>query len=180
MTRRRAGDAAGADGAADQAARPLPARPDEDRPTRGLLTLRLGDALFGLWVDDALEIVTTPPISRLPLPESEVAGVTGVRGEVVPVLDLGVRLLGAPATRPGRLVLVRDDETRTVVGLLVDGVQTLIGVAEDEVREPPPAAETDPELVAGVVDHESGVVTILRPGRVAAPPDSTRTEVEGT
>ena len=145
---------------------------------RGLLTVRLGDARFGMWVDEVLEIVNTPPISRLPLPVGEVAGVTSVRGDVVPVLDLGVRLLGAPAARPGRLVLVRHQESGTIVGLLVDGVETLVPVRDAAVKEPPGAAKSrlPAELVTGVVTANEEVVTILHLGRATAPPDPTRDE----
>lgn len=145
---------------------------------RGLLALCLGEARFGLWVDEVLEIVPTPPLSRLPLPHPEVAGVTSVRGEVIPVLDLGLRLLGAPSRRPGRLVLVHHHETRTLLGLLVDDVETLVMVSEADIRSPPEAAEAalPPDLVTGVVSREDGVVTILHLGRATAPPEEDSDE----
>ncbi len=141
---------------------------------RDLLVLRLGEARFGLWVDEILEIVRTPPISRLPLASPEVPGVTSVRGDVLPVLDLGIRLMGEPAERPGRLVVVRHNPTQSILGLLVDGVDTLAEVAASELRDPPPASEArlDPSLVRGVVTRDTGVVTVLHIGRAAAPPVS--------
>lgn len=152
--------------------------PEMEAVRRGLLSLRLGDARFGLWVDEVLEVVRTPPISRLPLPQQEVAGVTSVRGEVIPVLDLGIRLLGEPARRPGRLVLVRHAETGTVVGLLVDDVATLVTPSADEISDPPKAAEAalPAELMTGVVTGDDGVVTILHLGRAAAPPEADPNE----
>lgn len=171
----------GSEDAGSPAARPdaEPGR-QEEQPRRGLLVLRLGDVRFGLWVDEALEVVRTPPISQLPLPQLEVAGVTSVRGDVVPVLDLGRRLLDAPAARPGRLVLVRHEESGSIVGLLVDAVDTLLGVAEDAVREPPADASLPREMVAGIVAHDDGVVTILHLGHAVAPPEATRGRVERT
>ncbi|MBW3552703.1 MAG: chemotaxis protein CheW [Gemmatimonadetes bacterium] len=141
-------------------------------PGRGLLTVTLGQARFGLWVDEVLEILRTPPITRLPLSAAEVAGVTSVRGVVVPVLDLGQRLLGAPAQRPGRLVLIRHEASGSMVGLLVDDVGTLLGVRGDEVRPPPAEAEAElpPGLVTGVVAGSDGLVTVLHIGEAAAPP----------
>lgn len=145
-----------------------------DGERRGLLALCLGAARFGLWVDEVLEIIATPPISRLPLPHPELAGVTSVRGEVIPVLDLGVRLLGAPSRRPGRLVLVHHQGTGTLLGLLVDDVETMVMVGEGEIRETPEAAQAalPPDLVAGVVSVDQGVVTILNLGRASAPPEA--------
>jgi purine-binding chemotaxis protein CheW len=147
-------------------------------PTRDLLVLRLGRAWFGLWVDEVLEIVRTPAISRLPLTSAEVPGVTSVRGEVVPVLDLGVRLLGAAADRSGRLVLVRHHASGSLVGLLVDGVDALMAVAEEELRPPPPATESAlaAELITGVITRDEGVIAVLHLGRAAAPPASSRDE----
>jgi purine-binding chemotaxis protein CheW len=147
-------------------------------PRRDLLVLRLTDAFFGLWVDEVLEIVRTPPVSLLPLAAPELAGVTSVRGDLLPVLDLGVRLLGAPSARPGRLVVVRHHGSGSLVGLLVDDVRTLLDVAEEEVQAPPPAAEANlaPELMAGVVVRPEGVVTVLHIGRAAAPPQSSNNE----
>lgn len=150
----------------------------EVKELRGLLVLCLGDTRFGLWVDEVLEIVPTPPISRLPLPHPELAGVTSVRGEVIPVLDLGLRLLGAAARRPGRLVLLRHEGTGTLLGLLVDDVETLAMVAEAEIRATPEAAEAalPSDLIAGVVSLEDGVVTILDLGRASAPPEADSDE----
>jgi chemotaxis signal transduction protein len=141
----------------------------EESP-RELLVLRLGGARFGLWIDDVLEVLRPPPISRLPLPHPEVAGMTSVRGELIPVLDLGARLLGEPAARPGRLLLVRDERSDSSVGLLVDGADTLYRVMEEEVREPEADTGLAPELVEGVVTGDDGIVTILRRGPTAAPP----------
>jgi chemotaxis signal transduction protein len=141
-------------------------------PGRELLVLSLGPARFGAWVDEVLEIVRTPPISRLPLAHPEVLGVTSVRGDVVPVLDLGARLLGVPAVQPGRLVLVRHRDSNSLVGLLVDGADRLLDVHEGELQRPPAAAEArlPAELMTGVVSRDEEVVTVLHIGRAAAPP----------
>lgn len=161
---------------------PGSARETDPAPSRGLLVVTLGEARFGLWVDEVLEIVRTPPITRLPLAEPELAGVTSVRGDILPVLDLGGRLLDAPARRPGRLVLVRHEASGAMVGLLVDAVETLIGVTDEEIREPPPAAEArlPPALMTGVVARDDGVVTILHLGQATAPPEGDSNEVERT
>lgn len=149
-----------------------------EEPGRGLLTFALGGTRFGVWADEVLEILRTPPVTRLPLAAPELAGVTSVRGVVIPVLDLGLRLLGSPSARPGRLVLVRHLDSGSMVGLLVDGVGTLLSVREDELREPPPEAEAELPggWVMGVADAGERVVTVLHLGHVAAPPGTSTEE----
>jgi purine-binding chemotaxis protein CheW len=138
--------------------------------TRELLVFTLGNARFGVWIDEALEVADTPPISRLPLGHPEVPGVTSVRGDVLPVLDLGVRLMGSPAARPGRLLIVRHTETDTVVGLLVDAARSVVDVAPDQLRPPPAESGLPPELATAVYVGDDGVVTVLHLGHAAAPP----------
>ena len=140
---------------------------------RDLLTLTLGESRFGIWMDEVLEVGRTPPISRLPLSTAEVAGVTSIRGDIVPVLDLGLRLLSTPAVRPGRLVLVRHEASESLVALLVDMVGTLTDVAPGALESAPPEAEAElpSGYVTGVVTGESEVITVLHVGRVAAPPE---------
>lgn len=141
--------------------------------SRDLLTLTLGESRFAIWMEDVLEVGRTPPISRLPVGAPEVAGVTSVRGEITPVLDLGLRLLGVAAVRPGRLALVRHQDSGSVVGLLVDAVGTIVSVTPEAVMPLPPEAEAElPRgYVTGVVTDEVGVVTILHLGEAAAPPE---------
>jgi chemotaxis signal transduction protein len=138
--------------------------------TRELLVFTLGRARFGIWIDEALEVADTPPISRLPLSHPEVPGVTSVRGDVLPVLDLGVRLMGEPSARPGRLVIVRHHPTDTVVGLLVDAARSVVDVAPDQLRPPPEESGLPPELVTAVYVGDEDVVTVLHLGHAAAPP----------
>jgi purine-binding chemotaxis protein CheW len=145
---------------------------------REMLTVRLADVRFGLWVDEVLEILRTPPITRLPLASAEIAGITSVRGVIVPVLDLGQRLLRTPAARPGRLVLVRHLGSQALVGLLVDDVETLLEVRQDEIEGAPPEAEAQfpPGFITGVVTAQGDVVTVLHLGEAAAPPEAATEE----
>lgn len=167
--------------AADTAERGMP--PQEEGGAapgaeRDLLTFTLGETRFGVWVDELLEIVRTPPITRLPLGAPDVAGITSIRGVVVPVLDLGERLLGRAAARPGRLVLIRHHDSGSLVALLVDGVRTLLTVAAADLRPAPAEAEArlPPGYVTGVVAAEDGVVTVLHLGEAAAPPGTSTEE----
>jgi purine-binding chemotaxis protein CheW len=143
------------------------------------VVVRLGPAEFGIPVDQAEEVLRTPPITRLPFPPPAVCGVASVRGSLFPVLDLGVRLLGREARRPGRTLIVTDPDGEHSVGLLVDAVTGLVQMPET-VQEPPPEAEATlpPGWVAGMVSRAPGrLVTLLHLGpvlAVAAPADQER------
>jgi purine-binding chemotaxis protein CheW len=114
-----------------------------------ILVFQLDEAQFGLLVTSVREVVRVPPITRLPFPPPSIAGVVGLRGTVLPVVDLGDLLLGQPARRDGRLVIVTEETTRSPVALLVDRVIDLVFADRDADLPPPEIAES---LPAGSID----------------------------
>lgn len=157
-----------------------PPEPDapEERTEEEIVAVRVGGADFGIPVERVREVLRVPPLTRLPFPPPSILGVTGVRGAVLPVMDLGERLLGLPADREGRLVVVADPGSGSEVALLVDSVPGLTAVAGGE-RTPP--AEVEASLptgwIAGVAETRDGrLVTLLDLAPVLALTDSSGKE----
>lgn len=110
-----------------------------------LVAVEVGGAEFGLPAARVVEVLRPPPLTRVPFPPADVRGVAQVRGAVLAVVDLGVRLGVGPAAAPGRLVVVRGPG-REAVGLLVDRVT---GVVEDDGARLPAPAEAEAALPPG-------------------------------
>ena len=91
------------------------------------------------------EIIEHVPITRVPGMPSSVLGVINLRGRVVPVVDLAVKMgLGPrPITRWTCFVIVEAvmDGERTSLGLLADSVSEVLDLGPDDI-EPPPAFGT--------------------------------------
>lgn len=136
-----------------------------------LIAVRVGAAEFGLRIAEVDEVLDPPDITRIPLTPPSLLGVVSVRGTIVPVLDLGQRLLGRPTERATRLVVVRDERTSEPVGLLVDEVSGIVPMPETG-PEPAPAeavASLPEGAVVGVVPAEGGrLVTLLNLAPVLA------------
>jgi purine-binding chemotaxis protein CheW len=147
---------------------PMPAPADRAAPaTRidtALVVLTLGPAEFALPIRSVREVLRAPVISRVPFAPPAVCGVFGLRGEVIPVIDLGERLFGQPARRPGSVVVVRAEGMAESAALLVDSVPGLIDAGQAEVYDTP--AEAEATLPAGwavavVVPEPGRLVTLL-------------------
>ena len=95
------------------------------------MLLDIAGARYALAIDAVGEVLPVPPLSPVPMTPVWMAGVADVRGVVVPVIDAGVRLGRAPASRDGRIVLTRPDENGERVGLIVDGVAGLVEQGAD-------------------------------------------------
>ncbi len=96
-------------------------------------------------------------VSALPQSPAGVRGAVNVHGEIVPVLDLDVRL-GRPPHDPGvdgRLVLARTSRRR--VALPVDEVLGVLEVPAGAVAPPPDAM---PAPVAGIAALPDGLLVI--------------------
>lgn len=119
------------------------------------VVVQVGGVEFGIEVRRVREVLRAPPITRIPYPPPAVLGIVSIRGTLVPVVDLGERLLGHPASREGRLVIVRDPEQEGSIGLLVDSVLDLIPLADTGIAPPP---EVEASLPAG------WILGILTPG----------------
>lgn len=106
---------------------------------RQLVVCALGGEEYGLPIEHVREIVRfaepRPVASDVPW----MRGVINLRGRLVPVHDLAVRL-GVPAARGSQAKLVIVDTADEPVGLLVDDVVEVLRVDEAQL-EPVPSGE---------------------------------------
>lgn len=107
-----------------------------------LVLVRLADRHYAIPIDTVREILPFRRPTRLPGAPAHVAGLLNVRGTIVTVLDLGARLGGRAAARPGGAVVLVEHGTK-VVGVAVDEVVDVRQLADLEM-------ETDgAEIAAG-------------------------------
>lgn len=112
--------------------------PLESTVEHELLVLWLDDDPYALPVERVREIVRWRPITPVPRVPAAVRGVLSLRGEIVQVIDLRLRLGLAPSLAEGRrrriVVLHGDDGQMT--GLLVDRVSEVLRLRDEELRAP--------------------------------------------
>lgn len=159
-----------------------------------LFTLR--GHLFAIRAGHVREVARIPALQPLAEAPRHVAGVVDVRGHLVPVVDLAVRMGYEPAPRDptqALVVLVRDDAQTAVI---VDRVIGVEDVADEDVEPAPDApagvAPVPDRVVREVVRVGERVATMLdvedvlyrarpedleRPGGELAAPDPRDAEV---
>jgi purine-binding chemotaxis protein CheW len=104
-------------------------------PVREFLTFGLGPDLFGVELSRIKEILSPPPITKVPRAPREVIGVCSVRGLLVTVVDLRVRLRleARPNTRRARILLAHG-ASGEAVGLWVDEVRQVVRLGESDME----------------------------------------------
>ena len=107
---------------------------------RQVLTFKLAEESYGIDILQVQEIRGWAPVTHIPQSAPHVLGVLNLRGSIVPILDLRVRL-GLPAEfTPLTVVIVISIRTQTGArecGLVVDSVADVVDLDESSLKPPP-------------------------------------------
>jgi purine-binding chemotaxis protein CheW len=138
---------------------------------RQFLTFLVGTECFAVDVLRIRGVVEAMPITRVPSMPSGLRGVVNLRGAVVPVVDLGVRLGRSELaiTKWTCIIITQIERQGDVasVGLLVDAVRQVIDLREGEINPVPAlATRAEVELVEGMGTVDASFVLILDVDRV--------------
>lgn len=133
-----------------------------------LLLFRLrGRRRFGINVFKVREVIQAPPLSRLPKANSIVRGIAHIRGQTVPVIDLGLATTGRPLEVSEGSSVIISEYNRSVQGFLVEGVDRIINLNWQDVL-PPPAGAAGNSYVTAVAKLEDELVQIIDVEKVLA------------
>jgi purine-binding chemotaxis protein CheW len=129
-----------------------------------LIVFRVDEALYALPVERVREIVRVRPITPVPRLPAAVIGVISLRGQVLQVIDLRLRLglPGVAGARRARIVVAHDGDGR-VAGILVDAVEEVVTAGEETFCDAPGGAAG---VVAGLFRREGRFVSIVDLDRV--------------
>lgn len=129
---------------------------------RELIAFGVGKQEFCIDVMSVREIRGWTPATVLPHSQSFVRGVINLRGAVLPVLDLAVRLGFPPAETMARHVIIVVQVNNQIVGLLVDAVSDILTVNDEEVLAPPDvASELAKRFVSGLLAMDGRMISII-------------------
>ena len=109
------------------------------------LSFKLGEEVFAINVSKVLNILEMKPITRVPKSPEYLKGVINLRGTVLPVVDLRIKL-GLPENNitvdTNIIVLNIEKEGETIMlGILIDAVREVLEFKTEEIS-PSPAIGT--------------------------------------
>jgi purine-binding chemotaxis protein CheW len=126
------------------------------------VTCRIDREVFALPVRQVQEILRVSALTRVPHAPFPVRGVTNLRGYVLPVVDLRVRLgMAAEEPGPGHRVMVVHSRGR-LIGLLVDAVEQVTQIDRLAVEPVPDDVMTEQSYyLLGVYHLDESEMAIL-------------------
>ena len=135
------------------------------------VTFSLCDELFGVEVSRTREILSLTPVTKVPQTPDYLLGVINLRGQVVPVVDMRLKLglpVGAETEDTCIIVVeVQVDGEPIIVGALADAVREVSEIRSDQI-EPPPRLGTrlNTEFINGMGKVDEQFLILLNIDKV--------------
>lgn len=138
----------------------------ENASAKQFLTFRIGKEYFGIELEQTREILEYTGVTDVPLMPRFLSGVINLRGEMVPVIDLAVRLGRSPIEVQRRtciiVVEIQAQDQDHVLGLLADGVSEVVEIPDQEIEKAPSfGANIRAEFIQGIAKRDSQFVVLL-------------------
>lgn len=128
-----------------------------------VLTFRIGDQEYGLDIRRVQEIRSYESPTRIANAPAWLKGVINLRGVIVPIVDLRIRIGGEATYNTFTVVIVLVVKGR-IIGVVVDSVSDVLEFSPDQVREvrsdPNPDRLTYAVATATVSDRQILIVDI--------------------
>lgn len=149
------------------------------------LTFKLGEEVFALDVAQVREVLDLSPITKVPRSPDFMRGVINVRGSVVPVVDLRLKL-GLSETEKSldtRIIVmeISMDEEVTTLGAIADSVHEVMELDPNQVELPPRiGTRWRTEFIRGIGKKDGQFIIILDIEQVFSTNELALVEAAGT
>ena len=115
------------------------------------LTFRLGDEEYGIDILRVQEIRSYEPPTRIANAPSFIKGVVNLRGVIVPIIDLRLKLGCEKVEYNGFTVVVVLNVRGRVVGAVVDSVSDVLELSKDQIKPAPQMnSSVDASCITGI------------------------------
>lgn len=129
------------------------------------LTFWTAGQLFGIPIAHVEQIIGLQEIVEVPHLPAYAKGIIHLRGQIIPVIDMRLRMGRPEQAYTSRTSIVVTDVEEQLIGFVVDSVDGVIDIGEDRISPPPriQQQEEDGTYMAGVacLPGERGTQIVL-------------------
>lgn len=142
-----------------------------DETHEEFLTFLLGEESYAVDILRVREIRAWESATRVPNTPDYLVGILNLRGAIVPVVDLRRRFGLEAVDYQDRTVVivvsVEEGERTRVVGIVVDGVPDVVGLAKEQIKTTPGnQSSIDPAFIVGLAQVDERVVMFIELDRL--------------
>lgn len=135
----------------------------QERETIQYIVIKLGNEQYGIDIKFVDNIVRMQHITRVPKVMNYLKGVINLRGEVIPVMSLRLKM-DLPAdeiTKAARIIILKLEQQGTI-GIIVDEVKEVVTLVTDEIEKVAYDGTDDRvNFITGVGKHNNELISLL-------------------
>ena len=140
------------------------------------LSFRLADQEYALQILKVREIIGMQDITIVPKTPKHVKGVINLRGKVIPVIDLRLKLHLPEAQYTEATAIIITQTADGQVGILVDAVSEVLEIPAEDIEEAPSfGSQVDTSFVLGLAKTQGRVTILLDLTRIITANDLSAT-----
>ena len=131
--------------------------------TTQFIVIKLGDEQYGIDIKYIDNIVRMQHITRVPKVDAYLKGVINLRGEVIPVMSIRIKMGLEPdvETKSSRIIILKLEQHGTI-GVIVDEVKEVVTLESDQVERMAYDSKEDKDsFLCGIGKCEGGLISLL-------------------
>lgn len=129
--------------------------------TTQYIVIRLGAEQYGIDIKHIDNIVRMQHITRVPKVDDYLKGVINLRGEVMPVMSIRLKMgLEADEYTKSTRIIILKLEQQGMVGIIVDEVKEVVTLSTSQI-EKMAYDKDDANFIFGIGKYEGGLISLL-------------------
>ncbi len=135
---------------------------EEDTLKDKYLTFFTDNQLFGIPIADVVQIVGVQEITPIPDFPNYAKGIINLRGSIIPIIDVRLRLHKEEAGYTERTCTIVTNINDVSIGFIVDAVNEVTNIEKDNISQPPKVGKDYVNTyITGVAKIDNKVVLLL-------------------
>ena len=131
--------------------------------TTQFIVIKLGDEQYGIDIKFIDNIVRMQHITRVPKVDDFLKGVINLRGEVIPVMSIRIKMGLEPdvETKATRIIILKLEQQGTI-GVIVDEVKEVVTLDNDQIEKIAyDSKEEKDSFLCGIGKCDGGLISLL-------------------
>ena len=125
------------------------------------LTFFTDGQLFGVSIADVVQIVGVQEITPIPEFPHYAKGIINLRGNIIPVIDMRLRLGKSETEYNERTCIIVTNIEEHYIGLIVDQVDEVTDISEELISPPPTVSGTGESFITGIGKLTNKIVLLM-------------------
>ncbi|MDI9496788.1 MAG: chemotaxis protein CheW [Bacillota bacterium] len=135
---------------------------EEDAQINKYLTFYIENQVFGIPIADVVQITGMQEIEEVPEFPSYAKGIINLRGIIVPIIDVRLRLKKQEIKYNERTCIIVTNIDGLYIGFIVDSVNEVTNIYNDNISEPPRVGNNHAiTYITGIAKLDKKIVILI-------------------